>query len=84
MICFNVKCCFAYTMKIHNYERTLLLKKYAHNVTQYKKSYVDVFTISHYESKNLLFSNNACTLILKIIILLNFSIKDYMFITSKI
>ena len=31
----NVKCHFIYTMKIHKYERTISLKKYAHNVAHY-------------------------------------------------
>ena len=31
----NVKCHFVYMMKIHKYERTISLKKYAHNVAQY-------------------------------------------------
>ena len=32
---FNVKCHFAYTMKIHKYERMSLLMKYARNVTRH-------------------------------------------------
>ena len=34
---FNVKCHFAYTMKLHQYEITFfLLEKYAHNIKQYE------------------------------------------------
>ena len=52
MACFNISSHFVYTMKTHKGERTFLMKKYAHNVTQYgvqKQNIVpyDVFTISH-------------------------------------
>ena len=33
---FDVKGHFVYIMKIYEYERTFLVKKYAHNVTQYE------------------------------------------------
>ena len=48
---------FVYITNIHMYERTLVLKKYAHNITNMKiKKYTildDVFTKSHYKNKNL-------------------------------
>ena len=53
MAYFNVKCHFVYTMKIHKYERKILIKKYAHNITQfgiiyiYIESHDDVFIILH-------------------------------------
>ena len=52
MAYFNVNCHFVYTMKILKYERTCVLRKYAHNVTQYEDkkiiwSHDDVFVVSH-------------------------------------
>jgi hypothetical protein len=35
MAYFNVKFHYVYIMKIHKYERTIVLKKFAHNITQY-------------------------------------------------
>ena len=32
---FNVECHSVYILKLHKYEKTFVLKKYAHNVTQY-------------------------------------------------
>ena len=36
MAYFDVECHFVYIMKIRKYERTFVLKKYAHNITQYE------------------------------------------------
>ena len=51
MAYFNSKCRFVYTMKIHDYERTLLLRKYAHNVTTTWSIYNDcMFNVSIIEN----------------------------------
>jgi hypothetical protein len=52
MAYFNVKCHFVYIMKIHKYERTFVMKKSAHNITQYgdKKKYSSLMMSSLYHT----------------------------------
>ena len=56
-----VKCHFVYTTEIHKYERTYVLEKYAHNVTQYVYSVKLMFSpYPQHKSKNVLSSDDVC------------------------
>ena len=64
MAYFNVNCHLVYIMKIPKYERTFVLKKYAHNVTQYEDTKnVSPMMSSPYHTlqrKNILSSTGIC------------------------
>ena len=57
----DMKCHFVYIMKLHKYERTIVLKKYAHNVLQ--GSFACFKVLITYEPQNICGSYHSCILI---------------------